>query len=337
MKNALPWKLGLLCVGLLAVLFGVLLLTKQNPGAVAGEFLMGAVGSKPGWRDTLKEVTPLLILGAAVFLALRAGLFNIGADGQFLVGSMVAAWLALLFPGLLGILLAILGGIAGGALWAIPAGWIKAYRGGHEVITTIMLNNIAAYLTVAIVSGPLRDPEQQSPTTDLIDASTRLPNLVNAPPFRMNLALVVGILIVVGLWFWLRKTVAGFELEATGANLTAARAAGVPVKRVVMQAMTTSGALAGLAGAVQVLAYENRFYAGFSPGYGFDALGVALLSGSSAWGLLPSALLFGIISKGTSAVQLMGVPKGMSGVLLGLLIIAFAAYRYRREAQIDRS
>ncbi len=330
MKTFLPWRLIVLVLGAFALIWLCLMITGITPPVAVSEFFVGALGSKAGWRDTLKEATPLLIIGVAVFLALRAGLFNIGAEGQFLVGACAAAVVALRVPGIAGILLAIVAGMVAGGLWAYPAGLIKAYRGGHEVITTIMLNNVAAFLTTGLVAGPLKDPDQQSPTTDLIDAGTRLPWIYSDGPLRINLALLIGLAVVAGFAFWYRRTVAGYEVSATGANPVAAETAGIAIKRVTVRAMSASGAIAGLAGAIQVLAYENRFYAGFSPGYGFDGLGVAILAGVSAWGIVPSAILFGIISKGTSALQLLGVPKGLSAVLLGLLIIVFAAYRYRR-------
>jgi len=333
MKWHLPYRLIGLVLGAFALIWVCLIITGATPWEAVKEFFVGAVGSKPGWRDTLKEATPLLIIGVAVFLALRAGLFNIGAEGQFLVGACASAVVALNLPGAIGIILAVLAGIVAGGLWAYPAGLIKAYRGGHEVITTIMLNNIAAFLTTGLVAGPLKDPDQQSPTTDLIDASTRLPWLYTDGPLRINLALILGLLLVAGFAYWYRRTVAGFEVAAVGANATAAETAGVMVKRVTVRAMATSGAIAGFAGAIQVLAYENRFYAGFSPGYGFDGLGVAILAGASPLGIIPSALLFGIIGKGTGSLQLLGVPKGLSAVLLGLLIIVFAAYRYRRQRE----
>jgi simple sugar transport system permease protein len=286
---------------------------------------------KGAWARTLRETTPLLIAGVAVFLGLRAGLFNIGVEGQFLLGAATAAFVGLAAGGPIGVILAIVAGSIAGALWAWPAGWIKAYRGGHEVITTIMLNNVAVFFTTWLVAGPLKAPNQQSTTTATLPPGTRLPSLYSSPPFFLNLAMVLAILLVVALAIWLNRTVAGYELSATGANPSAAEVAGVDVKRVTVRAMAASGAIAGLAGACQVLAYEWRFYEGFSPGYGFDALGVALLAGSTPWGLLPASVLFGLLTTGSTALAANGVPRGLNGVLLGLLIIGFAAYRYRRK------
>lgn len=322
--------IALVLVSFLLVV-GAVMLAGFMPQEALGQLLKGSLGTKRAIGLTLKEFTPLLIAGVAVFLALKAGLFNIGVEGQFLMGAVVAAGIGVSIPGVLGLVLAIGLGALAGALWAFPAGWIKAYRGGHEVITTIMLNNVAGFFAAWLVAGPLKGPEQQSPSTAFVDPGARLPAIFSSPPLAINAALVLAVVLVPVLAFWLNRTVRGYELAATGANARAAEVAGVNVKRTTVWAMSVSGALGGLAGACQVLAYEGRFYEGFSPGYGFDALGVALLAGTTAWGLYPAAALFGILSTGTSSLAAAGVPKGLNAILLGLLILSFAAVRYRRK------
>lgn len=324
------WKLLALVVAALMVLAGAILATDVAPLKALQSLWHGSLGSPRAIGGTLKETTPLLIAGLAVFLALRAGLFNIGVEGQLLVGAITCAAVVLRFQGILGVVLGIAAGTGAGALWAFPAGWIRAYRGGHEVITTIMLNNVAALLTSALVAGPLKAPGQESTTTASIPDTLLLPMVASGPDWSLSVALVLGVGLTAGVAWWLRSSVAGYELQAVGANPTAAEIAGISRRRVTTLAMMASGALGGLAGALQVLAYEGRFYSGFSPGYGFDALGVALLAGASAWGVLPAAFLFGVLAKGGTAVQILGVPKGITGVVLGLLILIFAAVRYRR-------
>ena len=333
--TTLGWRqatLALVAFGLVAL---CLVAVGVMPGKALSELVTGSVGTPNAWNETLKMATPLVISGLAVYVALRAGLFNIGAEGQLLVGGLAATVVALRVPGAFGVVLSVLAGIAGGALWALPAGLIKAYRNGHEVITTIMLNNVAAAVAIGLVSGPLRGQTGLSTTTDTIHESMWLPALYSDPPLRINVILPISVLLVWAVAIWVRRTVSGYELCATGANPKAAATGGVEVKCVTVRAMTLSGALAGLAGAFQVLAHEHKFYPGFSSGYGFDALGVALLSGGSPWGVVPSALLFGALNKGTSSLQFLGVPKGLSGILLGALIIVFAAYRYRRTKSHD--
>lgn len=301
------------------------------PLSVAGESIWrGCFGSSRSLSGLFREVVPFLMLGSAVFLALRAGLFNIGADGQFLIGALVAATVALRVQGPGGLLLGLVLGSVAGALWAFPAGWIRAYRGGHEVITTIMLNNIAALLATSMVSGPIKDPTQESTTTAILAESTWLP-MIRFGEVRISLALPVALLGVVGFGYWLRRSVKGFELVAVGANPGAAKFSGIEVKSVQLRAMVASGGIAGLTGAIQVLAFEHRFYSNFSPGYGFDALGVALLAGASPLGILPAAFGFGVLSKSATALSIEGIPKGITTLIVGLLIVILAAMRYRRE------
>ncbi len=328
------WRLSALVAGALGILAGALLVAGASPGDTLSALLKGSLGSPGAISGTLRETSPLLLAGVAVFLALRAGLFNIGVEGQLLVGAAAGAYVALRLPGPFGMLLALVAGASAGALWAWPAGWIRAYRNGHEVITTIMLNNIAFFLTAALVAGPLKDPGQEAATTAVLPAASRFPNMLNQPPLVVNGALLLGIFFTLGLAWWLSRTVAGYELQAVGANSRAAEFAGVDPRRVMVRAMLASGAVGGMAGALQVVAYEGRFYSGFSPGYGFDALGVALLAGSNALGVIPAGLLFGILSKGGTALQIEGVPKGITTVVLGCLIILAAAIRYRKVKSV---
>ena len=333
--NALGWRqivLALVAFGFVAI---CLVAIGVMPQDALGELVRGSVQTPSGWNETLKHTTPLLVAGLAVFVALRAGLFNIGAEGQLLVGALASTFVALNIEGILGTLLSIAAGIAAGALWAFPAGWIKAYRNGHEVITTIMLNNVAVALAVGLVAGPLRGGDGLSTATDVVAESHWLPFLYEDPPLRISLALAVALALVACVAFWMKRSVAGFEHQAAGANPKAAAVAGVDVRAVTVRAMCVSGALAGLAGALQMLAYEHNFYTGFSSGFGFDALGVALLAGVSAWGVVPAAFAFGALAKGTTSIQAIGVPKGLSGILLAVLIIVFAAIRYRKEGAHD--
>jgi simple sugar transport system permease protein len=297
------------------------------PQDALAKLVQGSVGSKNAWNETLKQTAPLIFAGLAVFIALRAGLFNIGAEGQILVGALATTVVALNVEGPAGAILGIHAGVVAGALWALPAGWIKAYRNGHEVISTIMLNNVAAVFALYVVNGPLR---HTGSSTAEIDPSGWIQPIYSDPPFRFSPIILLAIALVAITAYWLRKTVSGYELKACGANPRAAQFAGIDTKRTTLRAMGLSGGIAGLAGSLQVLAYEHNFFAGFSSNYGFDALGVALLAGNSPWGVVPSGFLFGALSKGTSSLQIIGVPKGLSGMLLAVLIIVFAAYRFRR-------
>ena len=336
-----PLRIWALFAGTLLLLVGALVASnvvryghlQGNPLAPLPELFKGSLGTPTGLTKSFENTTPLLIAGVAVFVALRAGLFNIGVEGQFLVGALACTVVALRLPGVAGILLGIFAAMVVGALWALPAGLIKAYRGGHEVITTIMLNNVAALLTGYLVAGPFRGPGGDVATRS-VAAESRLPAVLHLGAFTLNLAVPVALALAVATGWWLRRTVAGYELRAVGANPTAALFAGVDPRRTVVGAMLASGAVAGLAGAVQVLAYEGYFYANFSSGAGFDALGVALLAGESALALIPAAFLFGALAKGALALQMEGVPKGITGIVLALLVVIAAALRSQGVAKV---
>ena len=325
------WSTLWLVLGGIAVLFGAVMLAGASPAAVTLAFLKGSFGDASHLSQTLVKTTPLLIAGIAVFIGLRAGLFNIGVEGQLVIGALACAAVAVKLPGAGGAVLGTIAGVVAGALWALPAAVIKAYRGGHEVITTIMLNSVAGFLTLYLAAGPLKAPGQDHPTT--ADVLTRLPDL-SVAGLKVNAALVVAVLLVFAVAYWLRRTVAGYELEAVGANPLAAEFAGIDRRKVVVSAMCASGAIAGAAGVVQVLALEGRFFPEISSGIGFDALGVALLAGGSPIGLLVSSLGFGALTTGGTQLAIEGVPKGITQVVLGILIVAAAALRYRKVVTV---
>lgn len=328
------WFLTALVLGAIGILVGLIYLAGASPGEAFGTLWKGSLGSPRSISGTLREVTPLLITGLSVFVGLRAGLFNIGAEGQLVVGACACAVVALKFPGPNGIILGVLASMIAGSLWAFPAGLIKAYRNGHEVITTIMLNNVALLFTDWLVSGPIRAAGQESTTTSRISDSTQLPFLIHNPSFEVGLGLGVAVVATILTAIWMKRTVAGYELQAVGANPTASRFAGIIPERVTLAAMIGSGAIAGFGGAIQVLGSEGRFYMGFSPGYGFDGLGIALLAGSNAYALLPASFLFGVLAKGGVSLGIMGIPKGITRVVVGLIILVAAAVRFRKGTRV---
>jgi simple sugar transport system permease protein len=328
----MKWRLVALIAGCLVVLAIAVAVAGKSPAEALSTLLKGSFGTTMARTGTLQEMTPLLFAGIGVFLALRAGLFNIGIEGQFLLGAMTATYAGLRGPGgPFGILLAILAGAAAGALWALPAALIKAYRNGHEVITTIMLNNVAAAFTTWVVAGPGKAVEAGSPTSANLSPSLAIGH-IDLGGVSVSHGLLGGFVLVGLVWWWLGRRVSGYEFRVTGANARAARAAGIDVSRNYLQAMLLSGAIGGLGGAIQVLAYEHRFYDSFSPGYGFDSLGVALLAGAQAWILIPAAGLFAVLAKGGTALDIFGVPKGITIMVLGMVILVVAAVRYQREA-----
>ena len=328
-------------IGLLLFLFH---LAGVKPFHVLRSFVEGVSGYHferrefLGWgflSEVLRRATPLIITGLGVFIALQAGLFNIGAEGQLRVGGIATAAAALFFgiDGPLGIFTAVVIGALAGMLWALPAALIKVCRGGHEVISTIMLNNVAGHMTTYLIAGPMLGQKGGDASTALIPDSVRLlPLGAEGKTLIIYHGLIFGILLCVAVGWWLFKTPKGFELRASGANPVASLFAGVKVKSAVLGAMLASGAIAGLAGAVHLLGQEGRYSEGFSPGFGFDSLGVALLAGRSPLGVIPAALLFAAIDQGAVRAQVAdGLPKEVSAVIQGLVILVFALYRYRKQ------
>jgi simple sugar transport system permease protein len=314
-------------LGCLAVLILTLALAGQPPAEALAKMAQDSFATPAGWRDIVAESTPLILCGLAVFIGLQAGLFNIGADGQLTMGAFAAAAVALAMPSAVGGFLALVVGAAAGALWAFPAAWLRVKRGAHEVISTILLNYIAIALTSWFVTGPMQGPGQQGSTTARIEEAARLPILIQEGPFRLGPGLIIAIALAAAYAFWSRRTTAAYELRLTGVAPQAAEAAGVQAGRVKMAAMAVSGAFAGLAGALLLVGQEYRFYQGFSAGYGFDGLGVALVAGGAAWAIAPAGVLFGMIAEGSSALGLQGVPRSISVILLGLLLITAGVWR----------
>lgn len=296
-----------------------------NPFAAYAALLGGALGTKQGVAETLVQTTAFLFAGLGVAIAFRAGLFNIGAEGQLTVGALATALAAasLQLPKAIEIPLCLLAGALAGGAWAAIAGILRARFGASEVITTIMLNYVAFLGANYLVSGPLRG-NPSAPETALIVPSAMLSPLVANT--RLTAAFPLAVVIAIALAFWLRRTVAGYELRAVGRSERAARYAGINVRAVIVRAMALSGALAGLAGATEVLGLFHRFNVQLSPGYGFTSIAVALIGGSDPIGVIFSALFFGTMQNGALAMQaLAGVPKDLISIVEGLVILFVAA------------
>jgi len=289
----------------------------------------GAFGS---WSviasGTVVRATPLLFAGLAVAIAFRAGVLNIGAEGQLLIGAAAATAAAMLVPpslGLAGAVFVLLAGAVAGGVWASIAAVLRLRFGVLEVISTIMLNVIALNVTGLLVRGPLQEPTRVFPQSALIDQALRLPRLV--PGTRLHLGVALAVCSALGLAWFLRYTASGFRLRMTGANAAAAASAGgIDVPRVLLTALITSGAIAGLGGAVEVSGVTYALYENLSPGYGYTAIAVALLARLNPASAIGSALVFGALEAGASAMQRDAqVPAGMVGVVEASVILVLLA------------
>jgi ABC-type uncharacterized transport system permease subunit len=298
----------------------------------------GSVGSWYALTSaTLVRAIPLMLTGTAVAIAFRAGVFNIGAEGQLLAGAAAGAAVALVLPqgGPLAIGIALLAGVAGGALWAGIAALLRRRFGVLEVISTIMLNFVALYGVSWLVRGPLQEPTHAYPQSLPIAASMHLWRIPGAG--RLHVGIVLAVLVSVASGWLLRETAAGFRVRAAGENPAAAASAGlIDVGATTTGAFLVSGALAGLAGAIEVLGVTFALYEDISPGYGYTAIAVALLARLDPWLVVLSATLFAALEAGAGAMQRdAGVPSTMVAIVEALLIllgVGLQAARARRAA-----
>jgi len=303
-------------------------LAGANPLDGFAALLSGALGGPRQLAETLVQTTALLFPALAVAFAFRAGLFNIGAEGQLVVGGLCAglAGASLVAPGYVAIPLVLAAGAAGGACWGAIAGFLRARFGASEVIATLMLNVVALLLANYLVSGPLRAPGAQGPETALLPAAAWLP--VVARGTRLTLAFPLALLLAGLLRFVFARTVFGYELRAAGEAPEAAARAGVALRRVAFTAIALSGAIAGLGGATIVAGTLHRFNVSLSPGYGFVAIAVALVGGLDPLRIVLAAFAFGILQSGSLTMQALAhVPKDVVSIVEGLAILALAARR----------
>lgn len=294
-------------VAALAVSAVIILVAGANPIEAYGAMLQGAVGSVGSLATTLVRTTPLLLTGLAVALSFRAGIFNVGAEGQLYAGAGLATVVALLpfgLPAIVHIPLTLAAGFAGGALWALVPAWLRAYRGVSEVVTTLMLNFVGIQLVSYLIdplTGPLGERGASYAQSPVIADSAELPILI--PGTSLHAGLLIGIALAVGLFVLIKYTPIGFRLRMLGGNPVAARFAGLSSSREIVVVMLLSGGIAGLAGAAEVMGLRHRLYDRFSPGYGYDGIAVALLAGSNPLAVLVSATFFGGLRAGANAMQ----------------------------------
>jgi general nucleoside transport system permease protein len=336
MRPGVNWRqlLTELLVPLLAIvtalLIGALIIvaTGASVGAAYSGLFNGALGNPRAIANTLVEATPYILAGLAVALGFKGGLFNIGAEGQIIMGSLfsaVAGYMIVGVPGIVHLPLALLAGIIGGALWGAIPGFLRAKTGAHEVITTIMLNYVAIRLVDYLIKEPFRDPTSSAPRTPFVEESARLPYLFG-PDYRLHFGFLIALAMAGLIWWLLNKTTVGFEIRTVGTNPDAAQYAGMSVTRNIVLTMALSGGLAGLAGATTILGLEHNYKAAFSGGYGFDSIAIALLAGSNPLGIIPAAMFWGALRNGAGLMQLQsGISINLINIVQALVIVFIAA------------
>jgi len=325
----------------IAMLAVLLIATGHDVVPALSAMVRGAFGSYYAITSaTIVRMVPLALAGLAVSVAFRAGILNIGAEGQLLVGAAAATAISGTLvgaPWFIGIpVMLVVGAMAGGA-WAAIAGALRLRFGVLEVISTIMLNFVAQYLTGWLVRGPLQEPTRVNPQSATLVPELQMPVLLEGT--RLHAGVLLVMVVAIGVWWWLRSTASGFRLRAVGAAPTAAASAGgIDVPRTMFGAFLVSGLLAGLAGAVEYTGITYALYENFSPGYGFTAIAVALLARLHPLGVLATALLFGALEAGANAMQRdAGVPSVVVSVVEALLILLVLAADRWRPSRADEA
>ena len=282
-----------------------------------------------GISETLVRATPLMLVAVGVAISFRSGILNIGGEGQILIGAVAGAFVGLALPDLPKFLLIPLifaTAFVGGALWGTIAGWLKAYLGVNEILSTVMLNYIASQVYIYLLRAPMIDPQELAYGTGIPQTAQLSPNAWLTrlmPPMRLHSGLIYAVLLAVLTYLMLWRTTLGYRMRACGAEPLAARCAGMNVKRHLVLAMLLAGGMAGLAGAVELCGVHRRALEALSAGYGFSGIVVALFGGLHPLGIIPASMLFGLLIVGADMMQrAVTIPAHIILAIQGLIILA---------------
>ncbi|MBD2498862.1 ABC transporter permease [Nostoc sp. FACHB-280] len=310
-----------LMVGAILIIFA-----GANPITAYTALFQESLANYFGFGNTLTKMTPLLFTSLGVLVALKAGQFNIGGEGQIYLGALGSALIGLYvqkLPGIIHIPLALCAGFIFGAVWGWIPGYLKAVRGVNEVITTLLLNYIAVNLVSYLVQNPLKAPAAPSPYSPLIAKSAQLPIIL--PGSLAHAGIILALIAAIILWVLLGRSPLGYQITAVGLNPIAARYAGMSVERTIMLVMALAGGLAGLAGATEVMGLKYRLFEQVSPGYGFDAIAIAFLSRGNIGGVVLTSLFFAALRSGANVMQRSaGVPVTVVYAIQGLTVLFIA-------------
>lgn len=336
-REALP--VGAVAGALLLVAVVVLVSAGADLRTALSALWIGSLGSRYALLSaTLVRATPLILLGLSVTLAFRAGVLNIGAEGQFIAGASAGGAVALataaVLPGPVSLLVALTTGVVAGGVWAAVAAELRRRFGVLEVISTLMLNFIALYGVSYLVHGPLQEPTHVYPQSATLPMVARLPFVFDGQ--RLHVGFILAVLLGLALWYVFARTAAGFRIRVTGAGAAAAASAGaVNTARVSFLAFIASGAIAGGAGAVEVTGVTYTLFERISPGYGYSAIAVALLARLHPVAVIGAGVFFGALEAGAAAMQRdAGVPSQFASILEALAILGVLAvdrFRARRQ------
>lgn len=330
------------CRAIIAVLLALLvtsipiLLSGKSPSLAYWSLLKGALGSLDNVAFALNKCTPYILTATGVALCFRAGMINIGGEGQIAIGALVASWVALNASGppFLIVFLALAGGVIAGAVWAGIAAAIRLTRGVHEVLSTLLLNFIGVLVVSAMLNGSMGEEGAGFPQSPLFEDRVLLPKLISGYELHVGFIIALAVAVLAQILLW--RTRFGFQLRLLGGSRPAADYAGVSFAAGVMAVMLLGGGLAGLAGAIEVLGVHYRLIEGFSQGFGFTAVAVALLGAADPLVVIPAALFFGFLQAGALAMQReVGVPSSLIFVIQGLsTVFALCAVGLDRRRRV---
>jgi ABC-type uncharacterized transport system permease subunit len=325
-------------VGTFILTSGLIVLANANPFESYYYFLFAPLGNRVSLLEVLVKSTPLIITGVAVTYAFATGYYNIGAEGQLYAGAIAATGIGMAMngvPAIIAIPLMILGGFAAGMGWALIPALLKVKLAVDEVVTTLLMNSIMAYVVSAVLNGPWRDPNSGWPQSPEISPSAVFFKIV--PRSRLNFGFVVAFILILILWIVMTRTSFGLKMKAVGLGKPAAKFAGIQVNRTILTAALISGGIAGLAGVAEVAGIHFHLIGEISPGYGYTGVIIATLGSLNAFGVGLAALFFGLVDTGAQTLsQALGVPVYLGEVtqatmlLVALGMLLLQRYRIRR-------
>ncbi len=331
-----------LLAGLIGLIIGafIMLAFGYNPISAYRSLFIGSFGSTYSWAESLANATPLILTALTFAIAMRGGLFNIGAEGQLYVGALAAVAVSLMhLPSPLNLVVSLLAAMVAGMIWSLPVALLKLGRGVHEVISTIMFNWIAHFFAFYLIANVLTDPKRGERTISIVE-SARLTRIL--PMATLNSGILISLITVAVILFFLWRTSAGFEVRAAGYNQQASHYAGISLRKQVLRVFLVGGAIAGLAGAIQVMG-RPPYYAVMSGlpqlvNLGFDGIGVAMIGRNHPIGIVFAAIFFGGLMVGGRIMQFdPGVPFELVRVIEGVIIITLAVPELRRLVSRFRS
>ncbi|HAF61438.1 MAG TPA: ABC transporter permease [Anaerolineaceae bacterium] len=324
---------------LISILIGalVIFLSGKDPIAAYKALWIGAFGNGLKFADTLDRSTVMILAGVAGALAFRTNVTNLGLEGQLYMGAFAAAWVGFSIHGLpsyVHIPLCLIAGCLGGAIWTLPVIYLKLRWNITELVTTLMMNYIGIRFTEYLIAFPFKDPTATLAGSPVLDASARLPKLMQGS--TLNIGFIIAIAVAIFVYWFLFKSKTGYEMRMVGLNKDFAAASGIPVNRSYILAMTMSGAIVGLGGAIMITGFFGRFLGSFSSGYGWDGMMIALLAQNHPLGVLPASLFYGALANGALAMQsATGVPQTAvvmvkGSIMFFVTVTVFVPYIRRR-------